>query len=91
MKPLPKDELEMNQDTDRLIQVVHYYNTPNDFHGIPFRFVAIKVSLQSRIKTAHALIICSNTRVNHLKKLKRDYKRGQDWAIWTGRRLNSLY
>lgn len=41
----------MNQDTDRLIQVVHYYNTPNDFHGIPFRFVAIKVSLQSRIWT----------------------------------------
>ncbi|CAO3657616.1 unnamed protein product [Mucor hiemalis] len=41
-EPLPKDELEMNQDTDRLIQVVHYYNNPNDFHGIPFRFVAIK-------------------------------------------------
>lgn len=36
----------MNQDTDRLIQVVHYYNNPNDFHGIPFRFVAIKVSVE---------------------------------------------
>ncbi|CAO0793297.1 unnamed protein product [Mucor circinelloides] len=41
-EPIPKDELEMNQDEDRLIQVVHYHNRPSDFHSIPFRFVAIK-------------------------------------------------
>ncbi|KAI8991002.1 hypothetical protein BDF20DRAFT_903898 [Mycotypha africana] len=41
-EPIPKDELEMNQDTDRLIQVVHYHNYPTHFHSIPFRFVAIK-------------------------------------------------
>lgn len=32
----------MNQDEDRLIQVVHYHNHPSEFHSIPFRFVAIK-------------------------------------------------
>ncbi|KAI7896456.1 uncharacterized protein EV154DRAFT_239233 [Mucor mucedo] len=41
-EPIPKDELEMDQDTDRLIQVVHYHKNPTEFHGIPFRFVAIK-------------------------------------------------
>ncbi|GAA5807685.1 hypothetical protein MFLAVUS_001059 [Mucor flavus] len=41
-EPIPKDELEMDQDNDRLIQVVHYHNNPTEFHGIPFRFVAIK-------------------------------------------------
>lgn len=39
---IPKDELDMNLDTDRLIQVVHYHNHPSQFHGIPFRFAAIK-------------------------------------------------
>lgn len=32
----------MNQDTDRIVQVVHYHNSPTELHGIPFRFVAIK-------------------------------------------------
>ncbi|KAI8886846.1 cysteine proteinase [Backusella circina FSU 941] len=41
-EPIPADELEMNVDTDRLIQVVHYHNKPNKRYGIPFRFVAIK-------------------------------------------------
>ncbi|KAI8640264.1 hypothetical protein BD408DRAFT_348306 [Parasitella parasitica] len=41
-EPIPKDELEMNLDEDRLIQVVHYHNQPTKFHSIPFRFVAIK-------------------------------------------------
>ncbi|KAI8330654.1 hypothetical protein EDC96DRAFT_452112 [Choanephora cucurbitarum] len=41
-EPIPKDELEMDLDTDRLIQVVHYHDHPTSFHSIPFRFVAIK-------------------------------------------------
>lgn len=39
----------MNQDTDRLIQVVHYHKNPTEFHGIPFRFVAIKVKYIYRV------------------------------------------
>ncbi|KAI8877977.1 cysteine proteinase [Backusella circina FSU 941] len=39
---IPKDELEMNVDEDRLIQVVHYHNKPSERYGIPFRFVIIK-------------------------------------------------
>ncbi|KAI7906203.1 uncharacterized protein BX663DRAFT_499233 [Cokeromyces recurvatus] len=41
-EPIPKDELDMDLDSDRLIQVVHYHKHPTDFHSIPFRFVAIK-------------------------------------------------
>ncbi|EIE78675.1 hypothetical protein RO3G_03379 [Rhizopus delemar RA 99-880] len=41
-EPIPKDELEMNLDTDRLVNVVHYHNRPTGLHSIPFRFVAIK-------------------------------------------------
>ncbi|KAG1172248.1 hypothetical protein G6F70_001903 [Rhizopus microsporus] len=41
-EPIPKDELEMNLDTDRLVQVVHYHNKPTELHSAPFRFVAIK-------------------------------------------------
>lgn len=68
----------MDQDTDRLIQVVHYHNNPTEFHSIPFRFAAIKVitefinSLSSQI----FIDICKY-RVNHSKRQKRDYKREQ--------------
>ncbi|KAI8985250.1 hypothetical protein BDB01DRAFT_721890 [Pilobolus umbonatus] len=39
---IPKDELEMDLNTDRLVQVVHYHHHPSSYHGIPFRFVAVK-------------------------------------------------
>ncbi|CAO3694083.1 unnamed protein product [Rhizopus stolonifer] len=41
-EPIPSDELKMDLDTDRLINVVHYHNKPTELHSIPFRFVAIK-------------------------------------------------
>lgn len=47
----------MDQDNDRLIQVVHYHKDPARLHGVPFRFVAkqgelfaeTKKRLQSRL------------------------------------------
>ncbi|KAI8347676.1 hypothetical protein BD560DRAFT_493139 [Blakeslea trispora] len=41
-EPVPKEELEMDLDSDRLVQVVHYHDHPTRLHSIPFRFVAIK-------------------------------------------------
>ncbi|KAI8384621.1 uncharacterized protein BYT42DRAFT_493907 [Radiomyces spectabilis] len=39
---LTQDELDMDIDNDRLIQVVHYNKDPARFHGIPFRFIVKK-------------------------------------------------
>ncbi|RCH93495.1 hypothetical protein CU098_000880, partial [Rhizopus stolonifer] len=49
-EPIPKDELEMDYDSDRLVQVVHYHERPTSFHSIPFRFVAIKGELFEETK-----------------------------------------
>jgi hypothetical protein len=65
----------MNVDTDRLIQVVHYHNKPNKRYGIPFRFVAIKVTqIFSLSKKENSFFIL---RESHLNKQRKDYKNEQ--------------
>ncbi|KAI8343131.1 hypothetical protein BC941DRAFT_410498 [Chlamydoabsidia padenii] len=39
---IPEDELDMDMDNDRLIQVVHYNRDPSRLHSVPFRFVLKK-------------------------------------------------
>ncbi|KAI9264786.1 hypothetical protein BY458DRAFT_587512 [Sporodiniella umbellata] len=41
-EPISSDELSMDLDADRLVNVVHYHHSPDVLHSIPFRFVAIK-------------------------------------------------
>ncbi|CAO3594348.1 unnamed protein product [Absidia cylindrospora] len=39
---IPEDELDMDMDNDRLIQVVHYSKDPSRLHSVPFRFTVKK-------------------------------------------------
>lgn len=43
VEQIPQEELEMNIEVDRLVQVVNYHKEPTRFHGVPFLFVVKKV------------------------------------------------
>ncbi|CDH50856.1 cysteine proteinase [Lichtheimia corymbifera JMRC:FSU:9682] len=42
VEQIPQEELEMNIEVDRLVQVVNYHKEPTRFHGVPFLFVVKK-------------------------------------------------
>ncbi|KAI8086603.1 uncharacterized protein BX664DRAFT_299394 [Halteromyces radiatus] len=50
LERIPDDELLMDMDNDRLIQVVHYNKDPSRLHSVPFRFTVKKGELFDETK-----------------------------------------
>ncbi|KAI9319606.1 hypothetical protein BX666DRAFT_1914369 [Dichotomocladium elegans] len=47
VEQIPKEEQTMDEENDRIVQVVSYHKVPNRFHGVPFLFVLKKGELFS--------------------------------------------
>lgn len=71
VEQIPQEELEMNIEVDRLVQVVNYHKEPTRFHGIPFLFVVKKVRVYHFCKACVLTKIMY--RMNHSARPKSDY------------------